>query len=106
CVVLAAALGLVAVDDPATADDVADVVAEAAEPDASPDLFSLLHPAPISANAAIAAENAAVPFRVARISFLRNRFGPAVDVPTSDSMRVYERPARIGLAINRRNAAI
>lgn len=78
CVVLgAAALALVVVDDSA-ADDVADVVADVVVPLV---LVAWLHPAPIMANAAIAAENAAVRFVVARISYLQNWFGPAIDVP-------------------------
>jgi len=82
---IAAALGAVVVGDSAAADDVAVVVAELV---VSLDLVAWLHPAPISANAVIAAENAAVRFVVARISFLRNWLGPAIDAPTRDGMRV------------------
>src|SRR5262249_46012792 len=73
CVVVGAAPWAVVVHDPAAGDDVAVVVAE---PVVSLDLVAWLHPAPISANAVIAAENVAVRF-VARISFLRNWLGPA-----------------------------
>ncbi|HUH71339.1 MAG TPA: hypothetical protein VLZ05_22135 [Mycobacterium sp.] len=48
------------------ADDVTDVVAGVV---VSPDLVAWLHPAPISANPAIAAENTAVRFVIARITF-------------------------------------
>jgi hypothetical protein len=66
CVVLGAALGPVGAAAPGVADDVTDVVAEVV---VSLDLVAWLHPAPISANPVIAAENTAVRFVIARITY-------------------------------------
>src|ERR1700758_162 len=66
CVVLGAVLGPVGADARGVADDVTDVVAEVV---VSPDLVAWLHPAPISANPVIAAENTAVRFAIAPITF-------------------------------------
>ncbi|BBZ51212.1 hypothetical protein MHEI_29290 [Mycobacterium heidelbergense] len=63
----AAALALVVAEEPAPAEVVTDDVAE--EPVVSLDLFAWPHPAPISANPTIAAENAAARVVIARISF-------------------------------------
>jgi hypothetical protein len=62
------AAALLVADEDIVDEDVADVVAELV---ASVDLVAW-HPAPISANAAIAAENAAVCLGIARIIFLSN----------------------------------
>jgi hypothetical protein len=91
CVVLAAALGPVGAAAPGVADDVTDVVAGVV---VSPDLVAWVHPAPISANPVIAAENTAVRFVIARITSpveLDRTSTPTH--PNGDAMRVRNRPA-------------
>jgi hypothetical protein len=68
----------VAADGPVATADVAEEVAEL---EACPALVAWLHPAPVSATTAIAVENAAVRFVIARISFLSNWTGSVVSQP-------------------------
>jgi hypothetical protein len=93
---------------PGVADDVTDIVAEVvAEVVVSPVLVAWVHPAPISANPAIAAENTAVRFVIARITFPLELDRTSTPThPNGDAMRVRNRPARNHIALAERAAVI
>src|ERR1700739_1596607 len=92
CVVFGATLGPVGAAAPGVADEVTDVVGEVGEVVVSADLVAWLHPAPISANPVIAAENTAVRFAIAPITFPFELDRTSTTHPHGDAMRVRTHP--------------